>query len=242
MHKSRTRLNTFLVHLAGLYPFRPQDLELLCHQIARRPNVKMHAKNQIKTLYLPTLSTSAPGIPGNFQSIEAHIQGLENREWDSFLGEELPDTKCTESQPSIGDEENIEIATETALDSFTKFLVDAQTAAQNAERQREQETGRKRRRGPYTGQSNQSKWRDNKKAKKLEALGFVGLGDFLKAKAAQKLEGHNSGKDKAVEVTSEEAQETIANHALHLAASLGSAETTKKWRNTRTWANDSNDS
>jgi hypothetical protein len=139
---------------------------------------------------------------------------LENREWDSFLGEELPDTECTESQPSIGDEENIEIATETAFDSFTKFLVDAQTAAQNAERQREQETGRKRRRGPYTGQSNQSKWRDNKKAKKLEALGFVGLGNFLKAKAAQKLEGHNSGKDKAVEVTSEEAQETIANKTI----------------------------
>ncbi|KAJ7920377.1 hypothetical protein B0H13DRAFT_1867591 [Mycena leptocephala] len=137
----------------------------------------------------PVPSNTAPASPLLPQEFLETFKGLENREWDSFLGEELPDTECTEFQPSIGDEENIEIATETALDSFTKFLVDAQTAAQNAKRQREQETGRKRRRGPYTGQSNQSKWRDNKKAKKLEALGFVGLGDFLKAKAAQKLEG-----------------------------------------------------
>ncbi|KAJ7921053.1 hypothetical protein B0H13DRAFT_1867057 [Mycena leptocephala] len=203
--------NTFLVHLAGLYPFRPQDLELLCHQIARRPKRENARKKPDQN---PVPSNTAPASPLLPQEFLETFKGLENREWDSFLGEELPDTECTESQPSIGDEENIGIATETALDLFTKFLVDAQTAAQNAERQREQETGRKRRRGPYTGQLNQSKWRDNKKAKKLEALGFVGLGDFLKAKAAQKLEGHNSGKDKAVEVTSEEAQETIANKTI----------------------------
>ncbi|KAJ6615822.1 hypothetical protein B0H10DRAFT_1949567 [Mycena sp. CBHHK59/15] len=81
-------------------------------------------------------SASTPETAG-----ETYIQDIQEREWDSVLGEELPDTECTQFQKSIGDEEDMEIATESALDSFTKFLVDAQAAAQKAEHQHEQEGG-----------------------------------------------------------------------------------------------------
>ena len=58
--------------------------------------------------------------------------------WDFLLGDELPDVECTELQDENEDEEDMELNSETALASFAEFLVDAQAAAQKAERQLEQ--------------------------------------------------------------------------------------------------------
>ncbi|KAJ6549665.1 hypothetical protein B0H10DRAFT_1968939 [Mycena sp. CBHHK59/15] len=104
--------------------------------------------------------------------------GNADREWDSTVGEELPDTECLEFQPALGDEEDIKIATESGLDCFTKFLVDAQIAAQKAEHRREQESGQKQIRGTYTGHSKQTKWHNKKAKESLKAKGFLGLADF----------------------------------------------------------------
>ncbi|KAJ7799269.1 hypothetical protein B0H14DRAFT_2617194 [Mycena olivaceomarginata] len=98
------------------------------------------------------------------------------REWDLALGEELPDIECTELQ-DIGDEEDVEVATEFALDSFTKFLADSQ------ERLRERESGRKRKRGTYKGTSKQTLWRNKKAAERLKAKGFTSISAFFKPKA-----------------------------------------------------------
>ncbi|KAJ7098896.1 hypothetical protein C8R44DRAFT_810886, partial [Mycena epipterygia] len=66
--------------------------------------------------------------------------------WDSLLGDEFPDVECTELQEENEDEEDMELNSETALASFAEFLLDAQKAAQKAERRLEQEAGRKRKR------------------------------------------------------------------------------------------------
>ncbi|KAJ7291873.1 hypothetical protein C8J57DRAFT_1212294 [Mycena rebaudengoi] len=128
----------------------------------------------------PTAVSDAQRGP-NTSLGEGHAQEIE---WDSLLGHELPDTECTEFQPSLGDEEDTEIATESDLDVFSKFLADAQIAAQAAERRRERETGRKRIRGAYTGNSNQTKWRNATKKRKLAANGFLGLAEFFTVKKA----------------------------------------------------------
>lgn len=109
--------------------------------------------------------------------------------WDeSLLGDALPDLECTEFQEDLGDEEDLDLANESALGLFTKFLVDAQVASQRAERLREKNGGRKRTRGHYTGHSKQTQWRNKKKAEKLKSQGVIGIADFLKIKAAGKLQ------------------------------------------------------
>jgi hypothetical protein len=137
--------------------------------------------NATHSAFVPDAS-EAPNNPDS-------VSGDDERQWDCLLGEELPDTECTEFQPGLGDEEDIELATESSLDSFTKFLIDAQIAAQTAERKRERENGRKRIRGMYTGHSKQTKWRNKKAKEQLKAKGFLGLAEFLKTTAAKKSNG-----------------------------------------------------
>ncbi|KAJ7310119.1 hypothetical protein DFH08DRAFT_823155 [Mycena albidolilacea] len=104
------------------------------------------------------------------------------REWDVALGEELPDIECTELQ-DIRDEEDVEVATEFALGSFTKFLADAQVAAQKLERCCEWESSRKRKRGTYKGTSKQTLWCNDNTAERLKAKGFTSINTFFKPKA-----------------------------------------------------------
>ncbi|KAJ7689865.1 hypothetical protein B0H17DRAFT_1180113 [Mycena rosella] len=92
--------------------------------------------------------------------------------WDLLLGEELPDVECTELQENNADEEDMELNSAAALDSFGEFLVSAQKAAEKAELLLEQETGRKRKRGIYTGYSKQTLWRQKKAELKLRNQGF----------------------------------------------------------------------
>jgi hypothetical protein len=101
--------------------------------------------NAIHSAFDPDTS-EAPNNPDS-------VSGDDERQWDCLLGEELPDTECTEFQAGLRDEEDIELATELSLDSFTKFLVDAQIAAQTAECKCEHKNGRKRIRGTYTSHS-----------------------------------------------------------------------------------------
>ncbi|KAJ7499538.1 hypothetical protein FB451DRAFT_1358691 [Mycena latifolia] len=82
--------------------------------------------------------------------------------WDLLLGDELPDVECTELQENNADEEDMELNSAAALDSLGEFLVNAQKAAEKAELLLEQETGRKRKRGIYTGHSKQTLWRQKK--------------------------------------------------------------------------------
>lgn len=127
------------------------------------------------------------------------------------MGEELPDSECLELQQSLGDEEDVDLGTESALESFTKFLVDAQAAAQEAERRREQEGGRKRKRGHYTGKSKQTQWRNKKAAESLKSKGFLKLRDFLKRKAPQGVDGGSAESVAAPDET--EAQEIDSNES-----------------------------
>lgn len=92
--------------------------------------------------------------------------------WDPLLGDELPDAECTQPQETGEDEEDMELMTETALDIFTQFLVDAQKAAEKAEHQLELETGRRKRRKTYTGHSRQTIKRRKETEKKMRAEGF----------------------------------------------------------------------
>jgi hypothetical protein len=97
------------------------------------------------TLATENSSSSTQETTGGSRDFQEGSRNGSEREWDVALGEELPDIECTELQ-DIGDEEDVEVAMEFALDSFTKFLVDAQVAAQKLERRRERESGRKRKR------------------------------------------------------------------------------------------------
>ncbi|KAJ7843463.1 hypothetical protein B0H13DRAFT_1909391 [Mycena leptocephala] len=125
---------------------RNESWERRTEDTGRKFEGKMESVGTPHTLY----ASEAPNNPDS-------VSGDDERQWDCLLGEELPDTECTEFQAGLGDEEDIELATESSLDSFTKFLVDAQIAAQTAERKRERENGRKRIRGMYTGHSKQTK-------------------------------------------------------------------------------------
>ncbi|KAJ7629899.1 hypothetical protein B0H17DRAFT_1150387 [Mycena rosella] len=129
----------------------------------------------------PPVDTPIASTLGTPEPID-NTENLEDRDWDSLLGAELPDTECTQLLENFRDEEDVEIATESGLDWFTKFLVDAQAAAQKAE---EQQGGRKRKRGAYTGDSKQTKWRNRKAAENLKSKGFRSVTDFFKSKAAQ---------------------------------------------------------
>ncbi|KAJ6561336.1 hypothetical protein B0H10DRAFT_1966537 [Mycena sp. CBHHK59/15] len=85
--------------------------------------------------------------------------------WDLLLGDELPDE-------NNADEEDMELNSAAALDSFGEFLVNAQKAAEKAELLLEQETGRKRKRGIYTGHSKQTFWRQKQAELKLRNQGY----------------------------------------------------------------------
>ncbi|KAJ7874163.1 hypothetical protein B0H14DRAFT_2569345 [Mycena olivaceomarginata] len=109
-------------------------------------------------------------------------------EWDLALGEELPDTECMELQEGLGDEENVELVHESAFDAFTKFLSDAQVAARKLE---DQQSGRKRKRGTYTGKSKTTQWRTKKAEERLRELGYRNIKDLFAAQTAKK-SGQNS--------------------------------------------------
>jgi hypothetical protein len=134
------------------------------------------------TLATENSSSSTRETTGGSRDFQEGSRNGSEREWDVALGEELPDIECTELQ-DIGDEEDVEVATEFALDSFTKFLADAQVAAQKLERHRERESGRKRKRGTYKGTSKQTLWRNKKAAERLKAKGFTSISAFFKPKA-----------------------------------------------------------
>ncbi|KAJ7874370.1 hypothetical protein B0H14DRAFT_2569324 [Mycena olivaceomarginata] len=91
--------------------------------------------------------------------------------------------ESTSKLQDIGDEEDVEVATEFALELLTKFLADAQVAGQRLERRRERESGRKRKRGTYKGTSKQTLWRNKKAAERLKAKGFTSISAFFKPKA-----------------------------------------------------------
>ncbi|KAJ7441078.1 hypothetical protein FB451DRAFT_1299152 [Mycena latifolia] len=99
--------------------------------------------------------------------------------WDSLLGDELPDVECTELQDENEDEEDMELNSETALASFAEFLVDAQAAAQKAERQLEQETGRNKKRKGYTGHSRQTAQRRKQAETKMREQGYSDIRSFF---------------------------------------------------------------
>jgi hypothetical protein len=99
--------------------------------------------------------------------------------WDFLLGDELPDVECTELQDGYGDEEDMELNSETALASFAQFLVDAQKAAQKAEHRLEQETGRKKRRRGYTGHSRQTAQRRKQTETKMREQGYSDIRSFF---------------------------------------------------------------
>ncbi|KAJ7113860.1 hypothetical protein C8R44DRAFT_740745 [Mycena epipterygia] len=121
------------------------------------------------------------------QALEFHRLREENN-WNSFLWEELPDTECLEPQAELEDEEDMEIADESALAVFSQFLSNAQVAARRAEKLKEKETGRKRKRGPYTGKSKQTKLKHRKIGASLKGQGFLGLKEFMQHKQTQKHE------------------------------------------------------
>ncbi|KAJ7815691.1 hypothetical protein B0H13DRAFT_1924074 [Mycena leptocephala] len=119
--------------------------------------------NATHSAFVPDAS-EAPNNPDS-------VSGDDKRQWDCLLGEELPDTECTEFQLASGMKKILNWPQSRAWmsDSFTKFLIDAQIAAQTAERKRERENGRKRIRGMYTGHSKQTKWRNKKAKEQLKA-------------------------------------------------------------------------
>ncbi|KAJ6482361.1 hypothetical protein DFH09DRAFT_1292198 [Mycena vulgaris] len=97
--------------------------------------------------------------------------------WDSWLGDELPDVECTELQKENGDEEDMELNSETALDSFAEFLVQAQ----KAECLLEQETGKKKKRKPYTGHSRQTAQRRKQAEIKMRQQGYSDIRGFFRS-------------------------------------------------------------
>ncbi|KAJ7083220.1 hypothetical protein C8R44DRAFT_753523 [Mycena epipterygia] len=116
------------------------------------------------------------------QALEFHRLREENN-WNSFLWEELPDTEYLEPQAELEDEEDMEIADESALSVFSQFL-----SARRAEKLKEKETDCKRKRGSYTGKSKQTKLKDRKIGASLKDQGFLGLKEFMQHKQTQKHE------------------------------------------------------
>ncbi|KAJ7118174.1 hypothetical protein C8R44DRAFT_738128 [Mycena epipterygia] len=121
------------------------------------------------------------------QALEFHRLREENN-WESLIGGELPDIECLEHQAELEDEEDMEITNESALAVFSQFLSDAQVAAWRAEKLKEKDTGRKRKRGPYTGKSKQTKLKHRKIAASLKDQGFMGIQEFMQPKQTQKLQ------------------------------------------------------
>jgi hypothetical protein len=88
-----------------------------------------------------------------------------------------------ELQEDLGDKEDVELVHESAFDAFTKFLFDAQVAARKLE---QQQNGGKRKRGPYTGKSKTTQWREKKAKERLTGLGYHNLKDLFAAQAVKK--------------------------------------------------------
>ncbi|KAJ7660880.1 hypothetical protein DFH06DRAFT_1296923 [Mycena polygramma] len=102
--------------------------------------------------------------------------------WEFDFGDDFPDLDCDDmsdhgQEPDL-DEEIIaapEITDEVELDSFSKFLFDAQAIAQKAERARSQELKHP---GRYLKNSARTKCRNVWNGKQLATKGFLGLQDF----------------------------------------------------------------
>ncbi len=112
--------------------------------------------------------------------------------WNLDLGEELPyannsiplDDTCQK------DPEDRLIGSKGELHVFAQFLQDAQVAAQAAEHAQDQEhtieTGRKRHRGPYTGNAKRTKQRHLATGRGMRKNGFLSIGDFMKLKQQER--------------------------------------------------------
>ncbi|KAJ7434668.1 hypothetical protein FB451DRAFT_1195158 [Mycena latifolia] len=112
--------------------------------------------------------------------------------WDFDLGNELPDLDCEhldargDTETDLDDEivEAQEISDASELDTFTKFLVDAQDVARKAERARDPTRKRPKH---YLGNAPQMKRRHAQKERELKSKGFLNVFDYMKKVKEDKL-------------------------------------------------------
>ncbi|KAJ6553649.1 hypothetical protein B0H10DRAFT_2241965 [Mycena sp. CBHHK59/15] len=136
-----------------------------------------------------TLNCDSPHFP------HSPIDSDAGENWDFDFGNELPDLDCddlTGDRELDLDEEVVEapeFVDETALQSFAKFLSEAQEAARLAERQRDKASKRPKH---YSKNSKKTQYRNRVRSKEMEAKGFKSVFDFMKAVKKRKDEDGGS--------------------------------------------------
>ncbi|KAJ7712776.1 hypothetical protein B0H16DRAFT_1811966 [Mycena metata] len=156
---------------------------------ARRATVE-EVEDEGEISHPPAAPSVSPHIEDNRQGHSHSGDDSDVNSWQFDLGDDFPDVDCDEvplvaEDPDL-DEEIVlapEIMDEAELDAFSKFLFDAQAAAQKAERGREQGRNRPKQ---YTGNAPRTKRRHIKAGKDLAKKGFLGLHDFIEAKKTSK--------------------------------------------------------
>ncbi|KAJ7715376.1 hypothetical protein B0H16DRAFT_1805540 [Mycena metata] len=102
-------------------------------------------RSQTSTPIPDDLAQISSGLDSPAQTFsELDVASLDDTlsSWDLLLGDELPDVECTELQENNADEEDMELNSAAAVDSFWEFLVNAQKTAEKAELFLEQEKER----------------------------------------------------------------------------------------------------
>ncbi|KAJ6623862.1 hypothetical protein B0H10DRAFT_1943640 [Mycena sp. CBHHK59/15] len=204
--------------------FWPSPLPSICTMPKTSKSKKARQDNLSKATAALTLKRSQT----TQTSSELDVASLDDTlsSWDLLLGDELPDVECTELQENNADEEDMELNSAAALDSFGEFLVNAQKAAEKAELLLEQETGRKRKRGIYTGHSKQTLWRQKQAELKLRNQGYSDIRTLFGG-AGKKL-SEPSTSNEITEISSDSESDSSTDYCyLHVEVDVPSND--RKW-------------